>query len=188
MKINVYDFDKTIYNGDSSIDLYFFCLKRYPKIIRCLPKQLLSFAKYGLGKIEKEALKESYFSFLSLIPSAEDMVIEFWNTNRHKIKDWYANEEHEIDIIVSASPEFLLEPICKELQTKDLIATKVDKYSGKFLSKNCHGQEKVERLLLKYPNARVEKCYSDSLSDQPLFKISREAYMVKKNRIHRLIE
>ena len=30
--MNVFDFDGTIYNGDSSKDFFFYCLKRYPKI------------------------------------------------------------------------------------------------------------------------------------------------------------
>lgn len=39
--MNVYDFDGTIYNGDSSVDIYFFLLKRYPKLIAYFPKQIL---------------------------------------------------------------------------------------------------------------------------------------------------
>ena len=30
--MNVYDFDKTIYYGDSTADFYLFCLKRHKKI------------------------------------------------------------------------------------------------------------------------------------------------------------
>ena len=32
--MNVYDFDKTIYDGDSSVDFYKFSLKRHPKLAR----------------------------------------------------------------------------------------------------------------------------------------------------------
>ena len=46
--MNVYDFDGTIYNGDSSIDIYFFLLKRYPKLIAYFPKQMLGIVKYKL--------------------------------------------------------------------------------------------------------------------------------------------
>ena len=44
--MNVYDFDKTIYDGDSTIDFYFYCLKKHPKIILCLPIQLYAAVKY----------------------------------------------------------------------------------------------------------------------------------------------
>ena len=32
--MNVYDFDKTIYKGDSTLDFYFFCLRKKPIIIK----------------------------------------------------------------------------------------------------------------------------------------------------------
>ena len=31
--MNVYDFDKTIYRGDSTMDFWRYCLKRYPKAV-----------------------------------------------------------------------------------------------------------------------------------------------------------
>ena len=48
MKINLYDFDNTIYEGDSSTDFFFYCLKRYPKIAKIIPKILLSAIKHTL--------------------------------------------------------------------------------------------------------------------------------------------
>ncbi len=41
MKINLYDFDNTIYEGDSSTDFFFYCLKKYPKIVKIIPKNIL---------------------------------------------------------------------------------------------------------------------------------------------------
>lgn len=38
MKVNLYDFDNTIYKGDSSTDFFFFSLMKYPKIIKYFPK------------------------------------------------------------------------------------------------------------------------------------------------------
>ena len=31
--MNIYDFDETIYDSDSTKDFYFYCLKKYPKIL-----------------------------------------------------------------------------------------------------------------------------------------------------------
>ena len=36
MKYDIYDFDGTIYDGDSGVDLFLFCLKKYPKIKKIL--------------------------------------------------------------------------------------------------------------------------------------------------------
>ena len=46
--INLYDFDKTIYKGDSSIDLYKYALRNKPTIIKYLPMQLLAIFKYKI--------------------------------------------------------------------------------------------------------------------------------------------
>ena len=35
--MNVYDFDNTLYKGESSYDFFFFCLKRKPKMIKYIP-------------------------------------------------------------------------------------------------------------------------------------------------------
>ena len=57
--MNVYDFDGTIYNGDSSVDIYFFLLKRYPKLIAYFPKQILGIVRYKLRLSSKEEMKEA---------------------------------------------------------------------------------------------------------------------------------
>ena len=79
--MNVYDFDGTIYNGDSTVDFYLFALKRKPSLIRYLPKQLWGFVLYGLKRINKTQLKEYFFSFLPAI-DAETLVEAFWNGER----------------------------------------------------------------------------------------------------------
>lgn len=46
--MNVYDFDGTIYNGDSTIDFFLYALKRNPSVLRYLPKQVWGFVLYGI--------------------------------------------------------------------------------------------------------------------------------------------
>ena len=65
--INAYDFDKTIYDGDSSIDFYFFCLKRNKRILLCLPVQILGFLLYIFKIKNKTYFKEKAFSFLKIM-------------------------------------------------------------------------------------------------------------------------
>ena len=73
-------------------------------------------------------------------------------------------------------------PIAKELDI-NLIATIVDKKTGKFLSYNCYGKEKVKRFKQEYKNTKIKEFYSDSLSDLPMMKIAKKAYLVKGNKI-----
>lgn len=177
--MNVYDFDGTIYNGDSSVDFFLYALKHRPSILSYLPKQAWGFVLYGTNRIEKTKLKEYFFSFLSGINS-EELAELFWNENQNKIFPWYLDQQKQEDIVISASPKFLLQPICNRLGIRRLIASEVDPKTGSFTGKNCHGQEKVLRLMAKYNITHIDSFYSDSHSDLPLAKIADKAFMVNK--------
>lgn len=180
--MNVYDFDGTLYNGDSTVDFFFFALKSKPALLLYVPKQLLGFALYGIKRIDKTTLKSYFFSFLPAV-NTQDLVNAFWETNRRKIYPWYLNQQRPDDIVISASPDFLLRPICERLGISNLIASEVDVKTGNFSGKNCRGHEKVNRLYSEYGNVHIENFYSDSRSDSPLAEIADEAFFVKNGRI-----
>ena len=54
--MNVYDFDNTIYDGESVIDFYFFSLKKHPRLIMILPKVVEVLIKYKACIISSEEL------------------------------------------------------------------------------------------------------------------------------------
>ena len=85
--------------------------------------------------------------------------------------------------MISASPKFLLEEICSRIGIKNLIATEVDKKTGKLLGKNCHGKNKVVFYQEKFRDVEIESFYSDSHSDNPMAKISKNAFLVKGEKI-----
>ena len=181
--MNIYDFDETIYDSDSTKDFYFYCLKRYPKILLSVPGMAWSFLLYILGVKSKTGFKEQMYRFLRYIPDIDTALADFWNINEQKIKQWYRNRQKADDIIISASPEFLLSPICDRVGIKNLIASRVDKHSGLYTGENCWGEEKVKRLYEIFPDANCEEFYSDSLSDTPLAKISDTAKIIRGNEL-----
>lgn len=177
--MNVYDFDKTIYKNDSTADFYLFCLKRHPSVLLLLPSLIYALLLWGLGKLTKTEFKERFYRFLTKIPDINEELELFWDKNEHKIKAFYLKNQKDDDVVISASPEFLLKPICKRLGINHLQASRVDKYSGKYDSLNCWGAEKVSRFYLVFDkNAEIEEFYSDSLSDTPLANISKTSYIV----------
>lgn len=180
--MNVYDFDGTIYHGDSSIDFFLYALKRNPSVLLCLPKQAWGFVLYGTKRIDKTKLKEYFFSFLPAIDTGE-LSEAFWNENQDKIFDWYLKQQKQDDIIISASPRFLLQPICNRLGISHLIASEVDLKSGMFTGENCRGQEKVRRLEAEYNVTHIDSFYSDSHSDLPLANIADKAFFVTKGKL-----
>lgn len=180
--MNVYDFDKTIYRGDSTVDFFLFALRRRPALVRFLPKQAWGFICYGLGILDKTHLKETFFSFLSAIDTVP-LVQDFWQKNEHKIHRWYREGQQEDDVVISASPAFLLAPICHRLGVRHLIASEVDPHTGRFHGANCHGQEKVRRLTAEYGDCRIDCFYSDSLSDLPLARMATKAFRVVRGKV-----
>ena len=61
--MNVYDFDGTIYNGETSRDFFFFCLKRYPKVKRYIPKILFFGLGYLLRILNRTQFKRKFYTF-----------------------------------------------------------------------------------------------------------------------------
>ena len=180
--MNVYDFDGTIYKKDSTVQFYLFCLKRNPLLIRYIFVQLWYFVIYVFSLVDKKRFKQGFFSFLKGIKDVDMLVDEFWKSNTKHINAWYLDQKKQTDVIISASPEFLLLPIAKTLGVGKLIASKVDKNTGAFLSENCYGEEKVKRFLDECSDEIIDSFYSDSLSDLPLAKMSKAAYFVKDDK------
>ena len=96
--INVYDFDKTIYDGDSTIDFYLFCICKNPILVFLLPITILYFIIYKLKIIDKLKFKEKFFSFLKYIKNIDNLVQLFWERNKKKIKPWFINEIVQIKL------------------------------------------------------------------------------------------
>lgn len=182
--MNAYDFDKTIYDGDSTADFYFFCLKRHKKIISLAPSLIAAFLKfYVFKKGTKTEFKEVMYRFLRFCNIDKDLK-DFWSVNKNKIKQFYLKQKKSDDVIISASPEFLLKPICNELEIINLIASRVDCKTGKYSGINCHGKEKVRRFYEIFgKDTKVEEFYSDSYSDTPMAEIAKRAYLVKQDKL-----
>lgn len=183
--MNVYDFDGTIYNGDSSIDFYFYCLKKHPSVLKALPRQIKGFLLYKLHVINKTYLKEDFFSFLQLLRNPKEDVALFWGINKNKLQGWYLKQKDSSDVIVSASPMFLLQPLLNHIGIINLIASDVEIYTGKFKSENCHDDMKLVYFFQRYPDEIIDNFYSDSLSDEPMAKKANNAWLVHHNQIQK---
>jgi len=178
--MNCYDFDDTIFPGDSSMAFYRFCLLRHKRMMLRWPKQGLAFFRhYVLHSIEKTAMKEIFYEYFRDIPDMEKTVSDFWAQNLSKVKAFYPAQKQVDDVIISASPEFFLEPVCKALGIGCLIASQVDPKTGHHTGKNCHGEEKVRRFRERLGDADIENFYSDSLSDTPMAMLAKQAWLVR---------
>ncbi len=178
--MNVYDFDGTIYKDDSTRDFYFYLISHYPKVLKYLLPFLFAALKYGLKIITKTKMKETLYRFLKCFDDGEIEIIvdDFWKSHEGKIYNWYYDIKKDSDVIISASPDFLLIPICKKLNI-NLICSKVNVKNGDYIGENCYGEEKVKRFYEIYKEGAIDNFYSDSKSDEPLAKLAKNAYIVK---------
>ena len=95
----------------------------------------------------------------------------------------YLKQKSADDVIISASPEFLVRAFAEQLGIIYVIASKVDIHTGKYLGRNCHGKEKLIRLCENFPEADIDSFYSDSESDIYLAKKAKQAFLIKRGTI-----
>lgn len=182
-EVDVYDFDKTIYQGDCSIDFYLFCIRKKPKLLASFPFQLWHLWLFIAKLEDRTTFKSHFFTFLRGLGNTGKYVDDFWGSHYKNIKEWYKKLDHSQDIIISASPEFLLKPILPKLQVHELVATRMDAKTGVISGQNCRGQEKVVRLKQVLNGRAVRRVYTDSLADMPILALAQEKYIVKGNQI-----
>ena len=180
--MNVYDFDETIYDGDSTVDFYKYCLRKKPYIIFRFP--LITAVRFLLDQRKKLLFKERFYRFLRAFDDIDETVERFWDGHEKNIKRWYLQNRRDDDVVISASPEFLLEPVCRRLEISVLLASRVDKRTGLYSGENCWGDEKVRRFYERFENGRIENFYSDSYSDTPLARLAGRAYIVKGETLY----
>lgn len=187
MEVDVFDFDKTLYRGDSTVDFYFFCVRRRPWIILLLPVFGVSLVLFAARLISMEKLKTSMFFFLRFLRegTADALIKTFWDINRKKFNPFFTQEFMERQcIVISASPEALVAEGCRNRGVHDVIGTKMDMRTGKISGKNCRHIEKLRQLELIYPGAKIIRAFSDSITaDRPLLEAAAEPYVVRNGVI-----
>ncbi len=185
--MNVYDFDKTIYPHDSATDFFWYCARRHPSALLTLPAAGLT-ALAHLGKSDLHgAVKERIYSFLRRIPDADAMAARFWDEHFKLIFPWYLDRRREDDVIVSASPSFLVGEACRRLGVRCL-GTEMDRRTGRLLSPNCRGAEKIRRFREACGDAPVEEFFSDSFADRPMMELAESAYLMKNGAVVRCVK
>ena len=110
--MNVFDFDNTIYRGESFVDLFIMVLKKDPTLLKNVPHMVSGVAQYKLGTLRLETALEKYAGifeeYVSGLDDLDSLVNEFWDRHIHKVKPFYMDVKSEDDIVISASPEIVI--------------------------------------------------------------------------------
>lgn len=178
----VYDFDKTIFLGESSTAFYRFCIPHHPIILLWLPVAGI----FGLGRLlrlcDTTRWKEAFHGYLRVVPDAEALLERFWDRMQDKTAPWLPEKLPQGGLVISASPEFLIAGLCRRLGL-EYMGTRMDIRTGRIDGRNCRGAEKPVRFRHRYPDAEISEFYSDSLADTPMALLARTAYLVAGSRV-----
>lgn len=185
MRIDVYDFDGTIYDGDSTVDFVFFCLRRHPGVIAGLPHLVAAAVKIKSRGLTQ--LKSVLFGDMAKRFDLEREAALFWQSEKTKAKlgKWFETRPRDLPIVIaSASPEFELQYAAKLLGVKTLIGTRCDAKTGRLIGKNCKGEEKLRRIEEAVGAFEIRAMYTDDAkADGPLLACAEEGYIVTHGRL-----
>jgi len=186
----LFDFDGTITTKDTLIEFIRFSVGEYRFIkgMIVLTPMLIAFKlKFIPNNIAKEKMLSYFFSgmqyerFISL--ATEYSLHHIPKIVRPKALErilWHQEEGDDI-VIVSASMKCWLKPWCDQYGLS-LISTELEvkqgHLTGKFLTKNCHGEEKVNRLKEQYNLASYQQifAYGDSSGDKELLALTDKSF------------
>ncbi len=190
MRLALFDFDGTITTKDSMVEFIQYAVgkKKYYFGLLILSPILMAY-KLNLYPNDKakERLLAHFFKKIT-IKEFQKIVINYDKNELDKIvrKEaiekivWHKKQGDEV-VVVSASMECWLKLWCDRQNIK-LIATKLEiengKFTGRFSTKNCYGEEKVSRLQELYSTKKYSHIYAygDSLGDRELLALADEAF------------
>jgi len=184
--IAAFDFDGTIIKRDS-LFVFIWYVVSIKRIVLSTLKVMPYLVLYKLKVIPNFKAKEKLFTALFKGVSIADFNIlckDFAVVIQKMVKpealekiEWHRQNGHEI-IIISASVENWIMPWATLNGIDTVLATQIQVIdgliTGKFLSKNCHGAEKVNRLLQHLPDREnyILYAYGDSSGDKDLLQFA----------------
>lgn len=184
--INVYDFDNTLYDGESMLDFYLYCCRRHPLLFRFVFIVLYTLVRYNMHLVSEEELMNKCRKYVKVFIDGcgdiESLADKFAVKYRKRLKSFYADMKTDNDVIVSASFGFLLRRLMPDFPKDRIVCSEVDLKNKEILSL-CFRNEKTVMFAKAYGTKKIENVYTDSLNDLAIMKMAENAYLVKKNKI-----
>ena len=186
-KIYAFDFDGTLTTKDTLLEFIRFAkgtlafglgFLRYTHLL-----VLMKLGGYPNWKAKQKVFAH-FFKGMS-IDDFDALCQEFAASSKHLLRPKgieainKAQSEGSEVLIVSASIDNWVQPFFANVKVLGTpIEVVDDKLTGRFLAKNCYGQEKVNRILALYPNRQDYHltAFGDSKGDKELLAWADESY------------
>ncbi len=176
--MKVYDFDETMFTGDSEdrfFDYIFHQKGFFWYHINWWWWEIL----LRLKIINKTTARQGHYKFLRKIKNLDEVLEGYWDSVMKYMKPWYMAVKDPEDIVASGTPAFLMEPAMRRLGLKHLVATDMDKHTGKIVSGMfAIGPYKLDNFKKQFSTDVIDEFYSDAWSDRFLAECAKKAYVV----------
>lgn len=188
----LFDMDGTVMKGDSILPMTRYAVKSGFAKYRHLWPVLGGFLGFSFRRIDDTRAKELAISFLKGKTVNEVTAFAEGFCRHVLIKRIYPSAKEEIKkhldegrqvLFVTASPDFYLQPLMRELNLSGIIGTRADVspdgiYTGRISGRNCRGIEKPLRVAEYLAAAGLELdtessyAYGDSGHDFPMMSLA----------------
>lgn len=183
--IAAFDFDDTITRKCTFVGIMVY-LVGLDKFLLKMAVLLPDVISYKLGYLSNSAIKKKMFTrffagmkesdYKKFCRQYSEKVVDsiVAEKAREKIR-WHKENGHKL-VIVTASMEDWIKPWAEKNDFELVLSTKPEVkeglLTGDFANNNCFGEEKVKRLLEKYPNRKeyILYAYGDSDGDKALLE------------------
>lgn len=186
-KIHAFDFDGTLTSRDTLLEfIRYACGTKAFALGFLRHAHLLVLMKLHLYPNWKAKQRIFSYFFKGMDLKAFDSLCQhFADDNRHLLRPegiqtlQQAKAEGAEVLIVSASIDNWVQPFFPDA---NVLGTKIEvvngSLTGRFLTKNCYGQEKVNRILALYPDRNTYHliAYGDSRGDKELLSFADEPH------------
>ena len=187
--MNVFDFDNTLYDGESSVDFALFLIRENRAVIRHLPSIFWNLFLYQRCWATREQLAAAMDRFLkTAIRDSNDfqrLIAAFWKQNACKLNLALVNRIQPEDVILTAGPQILIEGVSDRLRTRRIIGSEID-LARKCLTWFNFGSRKVARFKMLCGGETAERFFTDSYNDRAMMTLAKRVYLVSGTRICRL--
>ena len=178
--MNVYDFDGTIFYPNSTLAFAVWIMNRKPSLwVTFFPRLMADAVKYKTGKMPGYLFLRHLYSILGEVDDFDVQIEKFWDKYEKNISAWYLRQKKPDDLIITASPSCIIEPIARRLGVK-FVATEFDRETGVYVDNLMYARGK-SRYIIDNDFPVIENFYSDSLSDTPMALCAEKAHLVIDN-------
>lgn len=200
-KIAIFDFDGTLTSKDTFIEFAIHAVGM-PRFLTALTVNLFSLIAWKLGLKSNHQAKQALFRTLykGMSNTEFNKKCEEFSSKINSFirKEVYYELLQHIEnttpvYIISASIENWIKPWALDHGIAEVIATipeidKNNRLTGRFLTKNCYGKEKIARLRSVFPEITSSEiwAYGDSKGDKDILQISHHPFLVKGKSIKAL--